>query len=52
MVQIYMNIYVYIYEYVRVCMYVCVYIYIYGFPGSSVLKNLPVNAGDMGLILG
>ena len=24
----------------------------WGFPGGSVLKNLPANAGDMGLILG
>ena len=23
-----------------------------GFPGGSVVKNLPANAGDMGLILG
>ena len=36
----------------NMCVYVYIYIYIYGFPGSSVLKNLPVNAGDMGLILG
>ena len=25
-----------------------VYIYIYGFPGGSVVKNLPANAGDPG----
>ena len=24
----------------------CMYIYIYGFPGGSVLKNLPANAED------
>ena len=23
-----------------------------GFPGGSVIKNLPTNAGDVGLILG
>ena len=26
--------------------------YLLGFPGSSVLKNTPANAGDMGLISG
>ena len=26
--------------------------YLQGFPGGSVVKNPPVNAGDMGLILG
>ena len=30
-----------------------IYIYIYmGFPGGSVVKNLPANAGDVGLIPG
>ena len=30
-----------------------IYIYIYmGFPGGSVVKNLPGNAGDVGLIPG
>ena len=27
-------------------------IYVLGFPGSSVVKNLPANAGDMGSIPG
>ena len=27
-------------------------VYIWGFPGGSVIKNLPVNAGDMDLIPG
>ena len=44
-----------------ICLCVCVYIYIYvcvsiyvcgGFPGSSVVKNLPANAGDPGSIPG
>ena len=26
--------------------------YLWGFPGGAVVKNLPANAGDMGLILG
>ena len=26
--------------------------YLRGFPGGSVVKNLPANAGDLGLILG
>ena len=29
-----------------------IYIYIYGFPGGSVVKNMPANAGDMGSIPG
>ena len=41
------------------CMCVCVYTYIYmyiyiyiwGFPGGSVVKHPPANAGDMSLIL-
>ena len=37
---------------IYVCMYVCIYIYMYtGFPGVSVVKNLPASAGDIGLIL-
>ena len=40
----------FVYIYVCVCVYI--YIYIWGFPGGSVVKNLPVNAGDMGLIPG
>ena len=31
-------------------MYVCMYVCILGLPGGSVVKNLPANAGDMGLI--
>ena len=35
---------------VCVCVYIYIYIYIYvliqGFPGGSVVKNLPANAGD------
>ena len=27
-------------------------LYLVGFPGSSLVKNLPANAGDMGSILG
>ena len=27
-------------------------VYMWGFPGGSVIKNLPVNAGDMDLIPG
>ena len=34
----------YIYMYVCIC--VCVYIYM-GFPGGSVVKNPPTNAGDV-----
>ena len=29
-----------------------IYIYIYGFPGGSVVKNMPANVGDMGSIPG
>ena len=52
---------VYIYTYMYVCIYMCVCVYIYvcvsiyvcgGFPGSSVVKNLPANAGDPGSIPG
>ena len=32
--------------------YLCAYTYIEGFPGGSVVKNLPANAGDTGLISG
>ena len=35
-------VYLYIYVYVCVCVYVCM-----GFPDSSVIKNLPTNAGDV-----
>ena len=28
------------------------YAYVLGFPGGSVVKNLPVNAGDVGSSLG
>ena len=31
--------------------YMCVYVYM-GFPGGSVVKNLPANAGDTGSIPG
>ena len=31
------------------CVCVCVYVYM-GFPGGAVVKNLPANAGDTGLI--
>ena len=40
-----MHIYIYIY----------IYLFIYGFPGATVVKNLPANAGstrDVSLILG
>ena len=40
---------------VCVCVYIYVYVYIYvcgGFPGSSVVKNLPANAGDPGSVPG
>ena len=34
-------------------MYMYIYIYVYmGFSGSSVIKNLPADAGDAGLIPG
>ena len=36
-------------EYVCVC--VCIHTYM-GFPGGSVVKNLPAKAGDVGLIPG
>ena len=45
--------------YMYVCVYVCVCIYIYIYthtihthPGGLVVKNLPANAGDAGLIPG
>ena len=35
------------------CIDIAEFVYIYeGFPGGSVVKNLPSNAGDMGLITG
>ena len=37
---------------VCVCVCVCVCTHIHGFPGDSVIKNPPANAGDTGLILG
>ena len=30
------------------CVSVHIYIYMMGFPGGSVVKNLPANAGDIG----
>ena len=37
--------------YVCVYTYIHIYIYVYsGFPGGSVVKNPPANAGDMGSI--
>ena len=33
-------------------MYTYTYMYVLGVPGGSVVKNLPVNAEDVGLILG
>ena len=33
-------------------MLIYIHIYIYGFPGGSVVKHPPVNAGDAGLIPG
>ena len=33
-------------------MFICLYIYSQGFPGSSMVKNLPANAGDTGSIPG
>ena len=48
---------IYIFFYIiDVCVYICKYkfhLFIYtkwGFPGGSVVKNLPANTGDMGLI--
>ena len=39
--------------YIHIVVLYIVYMYIYtGFPGSSVLKNPPANAGDMGSIPG
>ena len=35
-----------VYVYIYVCMYMCVCIYM-GFPGGSVVKNPPTNAGDV-----
>ena len=45
------------YIYMYVCMYPCKYINTYipicrDFPGGSVVKNLPANAGDAGAIPG
>ena len=37
--------------YIHVCIYIYMNIYM-GFPGGSVVKNLPANAGDVGLISG
>ena len=52
----YVCVYVCIYIYVCMYVYLSIYIYIYvGFPGSSVVKNSPANAGSieyMGLIPG
>ena len=31
---------------------ISIYIYIYSFPGGSVIRKLPANAGDMGMIPG
>ena len=31
---------------------ICTHIYIWSFPGGAVVKNLPANAGDVGLIPG
>ena len=48
-----MGVYVYMYIYMCVCIYIYIYIYIYMvFPGVSVVKNPPANAGDAGLIAG
>ena len=38
-------IYIYIYT------YICIFLYM-GFPGGAVVKNLPANVGDVGLIPG
>ena len=50
---------VYIYMYAQIiCTHTCVYVYVgiyVGFPGGSVMKNLPSNArdvGDVGWIMG
>ena len=43
--QIYTYIYIYIYIYTNTHMYK-------GFPGGSVVKNLPANAGDRGSVPG
>ena len=41
------------YVFVCVCVCVCVYTCMYmGFPGGSVVKNLPANARDMGSVPG
>ena len=40
------------YVYMCVCIFVCIYPPIWGFPGGSVVKNPPANAGDTGLIPG
>ena len=39
---------IYIYRHI----YIYTHIYSWGFPGGSVVKNLPTNAGDAGLIPG
>ena len=45
---IYMEIYIYIYLYVSLSIYLSIYLSLYLFPGGSVVKNLPANAGDVG----
>ena len=45
------HIYVCVCVFAGVCVYVCVCMYIWGFPGGSVVKNPPANAGDTGSIL-
>ena len=52
-IYIYMYMYVCIHTYICICVYVCMYVCIYmGFPGDSVIKSLPANAGDADSIPG
>ena len=40
---------IYNHEYIFIYLYMSVvYKYVWGFPGAAVVKNPPVNAGDMG----
>ena len=41
--------YIYLYRYRYIYLSISIYLYIYiGLPGGAVVKNLPVNAGDVG----
>ena len=45
------KIYLYTHKHTNIYTHVCIDIYM-GFPGGSMIKNLPANAGDVGSIPG